>query len=311
MMKLVITATLIVVVVTLIAGAAALWARRNPLLAFEKMTRSQLKRGGMQRNEIVVSGEPVVYWTAGETGTTVVLVHGVNDQAGTWAGIGARLAKQNRVVAIDLPGHGESGPKKGALPMRNMIDALAAVVNLNSPDEPVILVGNSMGGWVSMLYASEKPERVRRLVLENASGMAWDLSHVPIAPKDRDEARRLLRMVQGPDAPLPDYLLDAMVRIAPDLPQARVLQQPDLAQWLVDSRLATLTMPVALIWGRQDGLLPQRYAETLRSRLPDATLELIDHAAHIPHRQAPAEFSRLLLAALAIEPAAMVESGHV
>ncbi len=310
MMKLVVTAALIAVVVVVVAGAALLWARRNPLLAFEKMTRSQLKRGGMQRNEIVVAGQPVVYWTSGASGTTVVLVHGVNDQAGTWAGIGSRLAKQNRVVAIDLPGHGESGPKAGGLSMRSMVDALAAVVDRSSAGEQVVLVGNSMGGWVSMLYASERPERVQRLVLENASGMAWDLSHVPIAPKDRDEARRLLRMVQGPEAPLPDYLLDAMVRIAPGLPQARVLQQPDLARWLVDSRLAKLTMPVVLIWGRQDGLLPQRYAETLQSRLPDATLAIIDHAAHIPHRQAPAEFLRLLLAAMSAKP---VEggTGHV
>jgi pimeloyl-ACP methyl ester carboxylesterase len=298
MTKLVVTLAVIAGLVAIGVALAFLWARRNPLLAFEKMTRSQLKRSGMQRNSFQLAGEPVVYWTGGTGAKTIVLVHGVNDQAGTWAGLGALLARNHRVVAVDLPGHGESGPKGGALPMRNMIDALSAVIDRSSPDAPVVLVGNSMGGWVSMLYASEKPERVQRLILENASGMAWDLSHVPIAPKDRDEARKLLRMVQGPDAPLPDYLLDAMIRMAPALPQARVLQAPGLAEWIVDARLAKLTMPVTLIWGRQDGLLPMKYAETLASRLPNAKLEIVDRAAHIPHRQAPAEFARLLLAAL-------------
>lgn len=309
MMKFLITAGLIVTVVSVIATLATLWARRNPVLAFEKMTRWQFKRGGVQRSAIVVAGEPVAYWTAGTSGPMVVLVHGVNDQAGTWAPIAPLLARKNRVVAIDLPGHGESGPKRGELPMRNMIDALAAVIDRNSPDQPVVLAGNSMGGWVSMLYAAENPARVQRLVLENASGMAWDLSHVPMTPDDRDEARRLLRMVHGPDAPLPDSLLDAMIRIAPGLPQARVLQQAGLERWVVDAQLHKLTMPVTLIWGRQDGLLPLKYAETLQARIPGATLALIDHAAHIPHRQAPAEFLRLLLAAIEVKPAP--ESSHV
>ncbi len=107
--------------------------------------------------------------------------------------------------------------------MRMLIDGLAAIIDRESPDTPVILTGNSMGGWVSILYAAEHPERVSHLVLEDASGMAWDLSHVPAFPKDRQEALRLLRMVHGPDVPIPEYLVEAMLKLAPTLPQARVL----------------------------------------------------------------------------------------
>jgi pimeloyl-ACP methyl ester carboxylesterase len=296
-MKIIVPIAAILVIAVIAMAAAFMWARRNPLQAFEKISRGQLKRGGMAREQVVVGGQPVVYWSGGSGERTLVLVHGVNDQAGTWSSVAPALLKRHRVVAIDLPGHGESGPKRGPLPMRQMIDALGAVIDRVSPSSPVALAGNSMGGWVSMLYAAEHPQRVERLVLENASGMTWDLSHVPVFPKDRPESLKLLRMVHGPDAPLPDHVLDAMVRIGPSLPQARVLQQPDIATWLVDSRLAALRMPVTLIWGRQDGLLPLAYAETLASRIAGAKLKTIDGAAHVPHRQAPAEFTRLLLEA--------------
>jgi pimeloyl-ACP methyl ester carboxylesterase len=228
---------------------------------------------------------------------TIVLVHGVNDQAGSWSTVIPKLAPKFRLVAIDLPGHGDSAPATGPLPMRMLIDALAGVIERESPGAPVVLVGNSMGGWVSMLYAVEHPERVSHLVLEDSSGMTWDISHVPAFPKNRDEARRLLRMVQGPKADIPDYVADAMVKIAPTLPQGRVLQA-GMVEWLIDSKLPKLTMPVTLIWGANDGLLPLEYANQLKSRISGSTLHIIEHGAHAPHRQMPAEFARIVLEAL-------------
>lgn len=227
---------------------------------------------------------------------TLVLVHGVNDQAATWSDIAPKLASDFNVVTFDLPGHGGSEPKSGPIPMRSMIDAVAAVIDRESPGAPVILAGNSMGGWVSMLYASEHPERVSHLVLEDASGMAWDVSHVPLFPKDRDDALRLLRMVQGPDLPVADWMVDAVLN-AKELPQKRVLEA-GIFEWLVDARLPKLTMPVTLIWGANDGLLPLAYAHALQSRIAGSALHVIDNAAHIPHRQAPEQFLKILREAL-------------
>src|SRR3954454_21149910 len=227
---------------------------------------------------------------------TLVLVHGVNDQAATWSFVAPKLASELNVITIDLPGHGGSEPKTGPIPMRSMIDALAAVIDRESPDAPVIVAGNSMGGWVSMLYASERPERVSHLILEDASGMAWDVRHVPLFPKDRDEALRLLRMVHGPNMPIADWMIDAVLN-AKEVPQQRVLEA-GLFEWIVDARLPKLTMPVTLIWGADDGLLPLAYANTLQSRIAGSKLHVIDTAAHIPHRQAPDEFLRLLREAM-------------
>ncbi|HEY4640047.1 MAG TPA: alpha/beta hydrolase [Thermoanaerobaculia bacterium] len=234
------------------------------------------------------SDNGVVSYSGGSGERTIVLVHGVNEQSATWAAVAPQLMRDFRVIAIDLPGHGESAPKTGPLPMRAMIDALSAVIG----DRQVILVGNSMGGWVSMLYAAEHPDRVSQLILEDASGMAWDLRNVPLFPQDREQAIKLLRMVAGPDAPIADETIEFVLH-AKDLPQKRVIDA-GILDWIVDARLPKLTMPVTLIWGKNDGLLPLAYANTLQSRIAGSKLHVIDHAAHIPHRQAPDEFLRLL-----------------
>jgi len=283
--------------IVLAALASANPPEIHSLQEFSKVTRQGLVDAGMKRQTIDVDGNSVVYFTGGSGKRTIVLVHGVNDQAGTWAAVVPALKKDSRIVAIDLPGHGESAPATGPLPMPLLIKALQAVIDKESADKPVVLVGNSMGGWVCMLYAADHSARVSRLVLEDASGMSWDISHVPFFPKDRDEATKLLRLVHGPDASIPDYLIDAVLKDSSTMPQARVIQAGIMFA-LVDTRLHEITTPVTMIWGKHDGLLPIAYAEALQKRLSGSTLHVIDSAAHIPHRQAPAEFTKLLREAL-------------
>jgi pimeloyl-ACP methyl ester carboxylesterase len=296
-MKTVVTLAVLLVLVVFAFGCATMYARRHPLEAFVKMTRHGLERAGMARCTIDVDGNRVVYFAGASGARTIVLIHGVNDQAGTWVAVVPALMKDSRVIAIDLPGHGDSAPATGPLPMPLMVKAVATIIDRESPDAPVMLAGNSMGGWVSMLYAADHPARVAHLVLEDASGMAWDMSHVNLFPKTRDESIKVLRLVHGPDTPIADYLVDAMLKNATKMPQARVLEA-GLLPFLIDPRLKDLTMPVTLIWGAHDGLLPVVYAETLHKRIAGSTLHIIDNAAHIPHRQAPKEFVRLMQEAL-------------
>ncbi|MEA2164244.1 MAG: hypothetical protein QOK37_2371 [Thermoanaerobaculia bacterium] len=286
-----------VVLLFLAFGCATMYARRHPLEAFVKLTRRGLVRAGMDQRTVDVDGNRVVYFAGGSGARTIVLIHGVNDQAGTWVAVVPALMKGARVIAIDLPGHGDSAPATGPLPMPLMVKAVASIIDRESPDAPVVLAGNSMGGWVSMLYAADHPTRVTNLVLEDASGMVWDMSHVNLFPKNREEAIKVLRLVHGPDTPIADYLVDALLKNASKMPQARVIQA-GLIGFLIDPRLKDLTMPVTMIWGAHDGLLPVAYAETLHSRIAGSTLHIIDKAAHIPHRQGPKEFVRLMQEAL-------------
>lgn len=275
-------------------SATTAYVRRHPVEAFIKLTRRGLRRTGFERSTLLLpDGTSIVYFAGGNGPRTFVLVHGVNDQSGTWVSVAGALARESRVIIIDLPGHGESGPPAGPLPMSLMTDALTAVIERTCGRQPVTLVGNSMGGWVSMVFAADHPGLVERLILEDASGMTWDLSGVPMFPRNREEALRLLRMVHGPEAEIGEAMIDSILRTAPGLPQARVIEGGIMTS-LVDSRLSSLTMPVTLIWGAHDGLLPLAYADALHDRIKGSTLHVIDRAAHIPHRQAPEEFLRIV-----------------
>lgn len=253
-------------------------------------SRQALEAAGLARR----SKSGIVYWTGEPSERPVlVLLHGANEHAGTWAEASALLAADYRLLIPDLAGHGESEPDRGPITYAMMIRQIAALIDHESPEGKVTIAGNSMGGWLAMLYAFDHPGRVERLVLENASGLAWVLA-VPLLPKTRDEAARVMRAVHGPAADTSDAVVDALIARR-NTPMSRIAVTDAMAH-LVDRRLPELTMPVSLIWGRHDGLLPVAYAESLHQKIKGSTLSIIEDAAHIPHRQQPRKFVQCLKA---------------
>jgi pimeloyl-ACP methyl ester carboxylesterase len=251
--------------------------------------RAELAAAGLKR----VESDGLVWFRGGNGDATLLLLHGVNEQAGTWAPIVPSLASRFRLIIPDLAGHGASEPQAGPLPMETIIDGVHHVVQREATERLTIL-GNSMGGWVAMLYVLGHPERVEQLILEDASGMAWALT-VPLFPRTTDEAILCLRAVHGPAYEPEQWMIDAMLERAISAPATRVMQGGNLMVHLLDGRLDQIRVPTALIWGRDDGLLPVLYAEALQKRIAGATLDVIDGAAHIPHRQQPERFLACLL----------------
>ena len=264
----------------------------DPLDAFVAASREQLKSAGLTCK---TTDDGSVYWTGGgsKESKTLVLLHGVNDQAGTWAAVVPELKKDFRIIVPDLAGHGESEPKTGPIMFDNMVARIDSILAKEGAGK-VTIAGNSMGGWVAMLYAFDHADKVERLVLEDSSGMAWDLSGVPLAPKNREEADKMMKAVHGPETKTPDAVLDALLA-RKNPPMARIGLQ-DVMIHLVDARLKELKMPVTILWGRDDGILSLDYAKALTDKIPGATLQIIDGAAHIPHRQQPARFVKCLKA---------------
>lgn len=242
------------------------------------LARYALTSAGFKRQ--VLDG--TVYFSAG-TGPTLVLIHGVNDQAGTWATVAPALARTHRVIVPDLPGHGESEPKEGTLPLSMMVERLDALL---ADESDLTLVGNSLGGWLSILYTLKRPEKIARLILEAGGGLARPFATPPTA-NTRDAAVTLLRAVHGPNFVPPDWTIDAVIARAMSSPMLRVTEA---LQWFVDTRLNEIRVPTTLVWGADDGVLPLDYAEALQRGIAGAKLHVIDGAAHIPHLQQPERF---------------------
>lgn len=247
---------------------------------FVRMTRDALAAAGFVRRKVGGS----VHWEGGVEGAPpIVLVHGVNDQAGTWFTIAPQLARTHLVLIPDLAGHGESEPKDGPLPISMLVDRLHSDV---IRQRRVTLVGNSLGGWVSMLYTVAHPGNVARLVLEASGGLTLPFSS-PIIARDREEALLILRNVHGPRYEPQEWVIEALLHRAVDSPMIRLTGTETHS---MDSRLREISAPTSIVWGANDGVLPLSYAEALRDGIRDATLHVIEGAAHIPHLQQPERF---------------------
>jgi pimeloyl-ACP methyl ester carboxylesterase len=109
-------------------------------------------------------GQTLHYADFGGEGPTVVLVHGLGGAHTNWLAVGAQLARRGRVVAVDLPGFGRSPRSPRGTSMRVLGEALQGFVDAMST-EPVVLMGNSMGGALAILEAYSRPQRVEGMLL--------------------------------------------------------------------------------------------------------------------------------------------------
>ena len=261
--------------------------------------RAALVDAGLSAETVQTPAGPLRVYVGG-SGPTVVLVHGSGVQAGDWYRVVPALIHSYTLLIPDLPGHGESALGEGPLPVSDLAAAVGAVIDAHNQGVKVTLVGNSLGGWVSLLYAARHPARVERVVGLSSSGIFAQLP-VSLRPQNRDEAKRLALAVRGPSAPQPDDAeLDAIVAGIAAGPAARLvagLRAPDF----LESHAAAVRVPVDLLWGEEDGLLVPTTAAACRA-VPDARLRLLPRCGHMPQVWCPETLAPVLLEVLAAPP---------
>ena len=294
-------AMILVPVLAVGAGLAGFWALwRRPLAVLAWTARRALKRCGMRRISVASPAGPQTVFVGG-SGPVLVLLHGAGDQAGTWARVAPALVPRFTLVIPDLAGHGSSAPAAGPIEAGAVVAGLEAVLASVTAERPAILVGNSLGAWMAMVLAARHPGRVERVVAVNGGPLQGGTSTVNLLPRNREEARETLARTRGPGArPIPGPVLDDVVRQAREGPLARfAATAAGMGPWLLDeARLRTLRLPVQLIWGSADQLMPLDYARRMLAALPDAQLITIDRCGHVPQQEAPGRFLAALGQAL-------------
>jgi pimeloyl-ACP methyl ester carboxylesterase len=234
---------------------------------------------------------PYAFWESrAGRGTPVVLIHGLGGSSDWWRHNFDALAERHTVAAVDLVGFGRNRfflrPSRLPLAFEEIAALLGRWIETSFGGERVHLVGNSMGGHVAIHLAAERPELVRSLVLVSSTGIPFELDprihlqnlFVPqgIVSFSRIMARDAFRA--GPTS-----LFVAFSRLLRD--DARPL-------------LRTLTMPVLLLWGERDPLVPLSYARQIAGLVPQARLVTVPGAAHVPMWERPELFNRELIAFL-------------
>lgn len=286
------------VVFALVAAAAASgWFYTHPLDVMAWAGRRELVKAGFGRASWETPVGRQTGFVAGTGPVVVILLHGAGDQAGTWASVAPLIVKGRRVVAIDLAGHGGSEPRKGPISVAAAAGALDAVLAKEAPEGGAVLVGNSLGAWVAFLAAGRHPERVARIVAVNGGPLKGTGASVRLLPRTREEARQSVAALRDPASlAVPGFVLDDIVRKARKGPLARLaMTAGEMDSLVLDGKLSAFAVPVSILWGESDRLMPPEYARRLQGELPGATLKTLPRCGHIPQVECP----QALAAALA------------
>jgi pimeloyl-ACP methyl ester carboxylesterase len=231
----------------------------------------------------------------------VVLLHGISSAAFHFLPLLYRLrGGVCRLIAPDLPAHGFSDRPSAMLPSvlkDALVEAMDAVV-----DEPAVVFGNSLGGIAAVHYALARPEHVRGLILCSPSG----------AMMGQDELRRFVGTfaLDTHDAALQfvdrlfsrrnrmRHLFAWGVRRQFENPDVReLLSTTSPADLLTPEQLSALQMPVLLLWGRDERILPRQHLDFFRRHLPGhARLEEPEGFGHAPYLDDADAVARRILA---------------
>ncbi len=254
------------------------------------------------------------------SGPVLLLIHGIGDNSTTWHTVHSKLAQRFTVIAPDLLGHGQSDKPRADYSVAayaNGMRDLLSVLDI----EKVTVVGHSLGGGVAMQFAYQFPQLVERLILVGAGGVtkevnvALRLASLPLGAG----ALALLRLPMvlstlratgqalgmfigstGVGRDIPD-----MLRILADLPEptasaafTRTLRA--VVDWrgqvvtMLDRCYLTESIPVQLIWGEQDAVIPVSHAHMAHAAMPGSQLEIFSRSGHFPFHDDPDLFVELV-----------------
>lgn len=265
---------------------------------------------------VAPTGTRVHYRRVGE-GDPVVLLHGIAHSSGAWDRLILPLGEQHDVIAIDLPGCGRSDKPRTDYSLGNQATAVRHVLDALGLG-PVSMIGHSLGGGVAMTFAYQYPERTGRLGLLASGGLGRELhllfrsATLPVVPEQvmrvlfdrrvraaRMAAFRLVDRTFGspffvhperhPDevAEIMDGLEDAGARHA-FLSMLRSASNITGQAISALDRIRVATMPMLILWGRQDAVFPVAHAERAAALVPHARLVILDECGHFPQVEATA-----------------------
>lgn len=239
----------------------------------------------------------------------LVLLHGASASLHTWEGWAKALRGQHRVISLDLPAFGLTGPFAGPYAARPYTGAEYARFVLDVLDKLAVprfaIAGNSLGGEVAWRVAAAAPQRVSQLVLVDAAGypladgslpLGWQIARLPVLGHITEHLLPRAFIVQGLVAVYadPTRITEAVVDRYFELTlragnRAALVQRAQ--QWSRSegvARVTGVTAPTLVLWGGRDQLIAPATARRFAQDIPGAQVQVFDDLGHVPQEEDPA-----------------------
>ncbi|MFZ6656332.1 alpha/beta fold hydrolase [Undibacterium sp. TJN19] len=255
---------------------------------------------------IAVKGLPVHMRDEGprDDPSPLVLIHGTSASLHTWEGWVGALKNQHRVITMDIPAFGLTGPNFEA----DYHSPTYAKFILDLLDrmqvQHFIIGGNSLGGEIAWQVAVAAPQRVERLILVDAGGYAFTPASIPlgfrIARMSQTEwvmehtlPRHMMvasvKNVYGDPDKVTDALVDRYQAMTLRAGNRHALRQrfAQLDSGAQAQSIKSIRIPTLIIWGGKDRLIPPENAQKFHKDIPGSKLVMFDQLGHVPHEEDP------------------------
>lgn len=265
---------------------------------------------------VTLHGRKSGYLIGGE-GPVLLLIHGMAGTCENWRGVIEPLARHYTVIAPDLPGHGLSAGGPGDYSLGNLASGLRDLL-LVLGHERATLVGHSLGGGIAMQFSYQFPEMVERLVLVSSGGLGLEVSPVLRAAALPGAelfiaatatagqkiggaiGRGLSRVGMKPAADVAEVARGYGSLAEPHRRKAflatlrSVVGTEGQRVSAVDRFYLAEAVPVLIVWGARDPIIPASHGEDAHRALPGSKLEIFDGVGHMPQIEQPSRFITVL-----------------
>lgn len=243
---------------------------------------------------------------------TLVMIHGFTSSLESWDALSEALSSDYRIIRLDLPGHGLTGPdEQERYTNEDTVKFIAGFLDELGLETPVI-IGNSLGGLTAWRYAASHPYNVQALVLISPGG--FSINGVTDDPVDVPVMIKFY-LTKAPDAGV-KQALEALYGDPEKLPKTRIKSFRDMMQvpgngeafvkraatfTLPDPTqdLKSLSVPTLLLWGDKDIMVPVTHADNFVDAISNAKLTIYESAGHIPQEETPGRVAEDIRAFLA------------
>ena len=275
----------------------------RPIFLLEKIYLIINLRTNLISEEYVKVGENKIrYLDGGSSSGNIVLIHGLGGFAERWAAVMPILSKKYRVIAPDLPGYGYSDkPSTDYTPefflkfIFDFLDGLGI--------KKTSMIGTSLGGQIVAECAITQSKMIEKIVLSSPAGImktstpTLDAYSMAALYPSHDTVKTAYEMMTGSKNVTTESIDGFIKRMTQ--PNAKMAFMSTILALKnsppITDRLPNITVPTLLIWGKQDTMIPVKYANDFVSSIKNCQLEIMENCGHTPHIEEPVKFSQTVL----------------